>query len=196
MSPFFTPPRRTTGHIPLYIAGVNTGLAKLAGELCDGFHAHPYHSADYLRSVIQPAIHQGAKSAGRNPADIQISCAVFVITGRDEQETARMRESVRQQISFYASTPTYKSVMHHHGWDDVPEKLSALAARKKWDDMPALITDEMLHTFAISAPPDQLAQKIIERYTGLLDRVTYYDPYLLGEKEDFWAMSTHAFHNQ
>src|SRR5512133_2839032 len=41
MSPFFQPPPlslTSNPFPPIYIAGVNTGLAKLAGEICDGFH--------------------------------------------------------------------------------------------------------------------------------------------------------------
>src|ERR1051325_7063092 len=41
MSPFFQPSPLSfspSPYPPIYIAGVNTGLAKLAGELCDGFH--------------------------------------------------------------------------------------------------------------------------------------------------------------
>src|SRR5512145_1037493 len=60
MSPFFNPGplphpnplpqgEGTRGPIPIYIAGVNTGLAKLAGEVCEGFHAHPFHSVRYLK---------------------------------------------------------------------------------------------------------------------------------------------------
>src|SRR5687768_7283790 len=69
MSPFFNPGllpnplpqgEGTLGRIPVYIAGVNTGLAKLAGELCEGFHVHPFHSVRYLREVIIPAIEEGA----------------------------------------------------------------------------------------------------------------------------------------
>ncbi len=68
MSPFFNPgplpfplgegPGERS--IPIYIAGVNTGLAKLAGERCDGFQAHPFHSIHYLKEVILPAIEEGA----------------------------------------------------------------------------------------------------------------------------------------
>src|SRR5512139_2806528 len=57
MSPFFNPGpadwtrgERSAGaarSIPIYIAGVNTGMARLAGELCEGFHAHPFHSLRY-----------------------------------------------------------------------------------------------------------------------------------------------------
>ena len=59
MSPFFNPGPIAHPHIPIYIAGVNEGLARLAGELCDGFHAHPFHSARYLKEAILPAIEAG-----------------------------------------------------------------------------------------------------------------------------------------
>ncbi|MBO9381581.1 MAG: TIGR03617 family F420-dependent LLM class oxidoreductase, partial [Roseiflexus sp.] len=51
MSPFFNPGPITHPHIPIYIAGVNEGLARLAGELCDGFHVHPFHSVKYINDI-------------------------------------------------------------------------------------------------------------------------------------------------
>src|SRR5215203_7457951 len=44
MTPFFDPGPIDHPEIPIYIAGVNTRLARLAGEICDGFHVHPFHS--------------------------------------------------------------------------------------------------------------------------------------------------------
>ncbi len=61
MSPFFNPGAIEHPNIPIYIAGVNTGLAKLAGELCEGFHVHPFHSVKYVREVIVPAIGEGTR---------------------------------------------------------------------------------------------------------------------------------------
>ena len=43
MSPFFNPGPIENPEIPIYIAGVNTRLCRVAGELCDGFHVHPFH---------------------------------------------------------------------------------------------------------------------------------------------------------
>src|SRR5512141_2134824 len=59
MSPFFNPGPIADPQIPIYIAGVNPGLAKLAGEACDGFHVHPFHSPHYLRETILPSIEKG-----------------------------------------------------------------------------------------------------------------------------------------
>jgi probable F420-dependent oxidoreductase len=171
MTPFFNPGPITQPKVPIYIAGVNTGLAQLAGEVCDGFHVHPYHSAAYLRDVLRPAIAAGAAKAGRAPSDIQVAGTVFSITQPSE------REAVRQQISFYASTPSYRPVMAHHGWEATAERLSALAARGEWAAMPGLIGDDMLQTFAISGPLAELAGPLRERYEGLIDRVALYRPF-------------------
>jgi alkanesulfonate monooxygenase SsuD/methylene tetrahydromethanopterin reductase-like flavin-dependent oxidoreductase (luciferase family) len=56
MSPFFNPGPIEHPSIPVYIAGVNPALCRLAGEWADGFVAHPYHSAEYLRQVVRPEI--------------------------------------------------------------------------------------------------------------------------------------------
>ena len=65
MSPFFNPGPIEHPEIPVYIAGVNTGLARLAGEVGDGFLVHPFHTPDYLKDVILPAIKQGTDKSDR-----------------------------------------------------------------------------------------------------------------------------------
>ncbi len=180
MSPFFNPGPNAHPEIPIFIAGVNTGLARLAGEVADGFLVHPFHTVRYLREVLLPAIEQGATQAGRSRRAVQVALTAFGVA--DPQE----REFVRQQIAFYASTPSYRRVMRLHGWEEVAERLSALAARGKWEEMPALISDEMLAAFAVQAPPGELAAALQERYAGLADRLTLYTPFVPGQRDAFW----------
>jgi probable F420-dependent oxidoreductase len=180
MTPFFSPPSMPHAPIPIYIAGVNTGLARLAGELCDGYHVHPLHSPAYLRDVIRPAIAAGAAKAGRALEAIALSGSVMVATNPAE------REFTRQQIAFYASTPSYRPLLSHHGWESVGEALSGLAARGDWAAMPAQVSDEMLATFSVSGPLAELAAPLRERYAGLLDRITLYRPFVPGEADEAW----------
>jgi probable F420-dependent oxidoreductase len=180
MTPFFSPAPIAHPRIPIFIAGVNTGLARLCGEVGDGFHVHPLHTPAYVRQVVRPAIASGAAKAGRALSEIEVAGSVFVVASKKE------REFVRQQISFYASTPSYRPVLEHHGWGAVGEQLSALAARGQWDAMPALVTDEMLNTIAIAAPLAELAAPLKERYTGLLDRITLYSPFIPGQNDAGW----------
>ncbi|GAB4478617.1 MAG: LLM class F420-dependent oxidoreductase [Anaerolineae bacterium] len=195
MTPFFTPPRHQHT-IPIYIAGVNTGLCRLAGRLCDGFHVHPLHSVKYLNEIVRPAISEGAASAGRSLSDVTLSASVFIVTGRSESEIAFTRELVRQQISFYASTPSYAVVFDLHGWSEVRERLSEMAARKQWGEMPALISDEMIETFALVAGPDEIGAAALERYSGLIDRLTFYLPYIPGQHDAMWQAALAALTNR
>ncbi|NDJ34138.1 MAG: TIGR03617 family F420-dependent LLM class oxidoreductase [Chloroflexi bacterium] len=195
MTPFFTPARHQYD-IPIYIAGVNTGLSKLAGRIADGFHVHPLNSAKYLREVVLPAIQEGADDEGRSLDDISISGSVFVITGENDNQKAFWKEFVKQQISFYASTPSYAVIFDTHGWTEIREQLSQMARKKQWGDMGALISDEMLDTLAIVGEPDEIGAKLIARYDGLLDRITPYIPFVPGQMDVFWKASIETFANQ
>ena len=186
MTPFFTPGPISTPGIPIYIAGVNPYLCKLAGELCQGFHVHPFHTTRYIRELILPNIEQGAASAGRSRADVALVCAIFVVTGENAQEIENAKAPIKQQIAFYGSTPTYRPVLELHGWGAVADELNNLSRQGLWFDMATLISDEMLHEFAVVAPREQLARKVRERYEGLLDRVSYYFPFESGVNEALW----------
>ncbi len=162
--------------IPIYIAGVNTGLATLAGELCQGFHVHSFHTLPYLRRVLLPAFAAGrAKQTVKSP--LKLSCAVFVVTGIDAAAIAESKMLTKSQIAFYASTPSYRRVLELHGWEDLVPRLNAMLRRNRWREMHTLISDDMLEQFAVVAPPDELPYKLRERYDGILDRAGYYFPF-------------------
>ncbi len=180
MSPFFNPGRIQNPQIPIYIAGVNTGLAKLAGEAADGFVVHPFHSRRYIQEVLLPAIREGAQRGGRSPSDVRLFTTAFVITSPEEELF------VRAQVAFYASTPSYRSVMALHGWSEIAEQLSPLAARGAWGDMAALISDDMLRVFAVRGRPEELPALLLEKYHGMVDRLALYIPYKPGERDAFW----------
>jgi probable F420-dependent oxidoreductase len=180
MSPFFNPGPIAHPEIPIYIAGVNTGLARLAGETAEGFLSHPLHSPRYLSEVILPAIEQGLAKSGRSRQDFKLCTTAFVVTSPEEEAF------VRSQIAFYASTPSYRAVMDLHGWSETAERLSGLAGRGQWGEMPALIRDEMLAEFAVSGSASAIPGMLNQRYRGLVDRLTLYLPFVPGERDDFW----------
>jgi len=192
MTPFFNPGPIADPHIPIYIAGVNEGLARLAGEACDGFHVHPFHSVKYINDVVRPQIAAGAARAGRTPAAVALVSSVFAITGPNAAAIEATRAMARDQIAFYASTPTYRVVLECHGWQGVGEQLSRLAAMRRWGEMGALISDEMMEVFTVEAPLDQIGAALRQRYAGVLDRVFSYMPYVPGELDDAWRQVASA----
>lgn len=193
MTPFFSPGPINHPTIPVYIAGVNKRLCHLAGELCDGFLVHPFNSAKYLTEVILPNIEAGATASGRRRQDVALVGSIFVIANDDPREAEAMRAMVRQQIAFYASTPSYRGVLECHGWGAVGEQLSGLAARQRWGEMPALISDYMLEQFAVQGRWADLPALIQRRFGGLLDRVMYYMPYTPGVMDERWRQAVAGF---
>jgi probable F420-dependent oxidoreductase len=163
MSPFFNPGPIAHAHVPIDIAAVNTYMARLAGELCDGLRLHPVATFDYARAVILPAIEAGARKSGRRRGDVDLIGAPFLAIGSDAREIETAKQALKQRIAFYASTRTYHSVLEFHGWSEVGQKLHQFSLQGKWQEMAHLISDEMLEAFAIIGTYDELAAKLTER---------------------------------
>jgi probable F420-dependent oxidoreductase len=180
MTPFFSPGPIPHPTIPIYIAGVNRYMCRLAGEVCDGLHVHPFNSAKYLREYVHPAVEEGLRASGRTRADFTYVTATFVVVGDTEEELRDNARSVKQQIAFYASTRTYEPVLAAHGWQDLVPHLHRKSVEGDWKGMADLITDEMVDAYAVRGTYATIGARLRERYAGLLDRTALYQPYQPG----------------
>ena len=71
----FKPPREK---IPIYLAARRERMLQLAGQSADGvFVSDGFCSEGYLRWAREN-VRRGLKEAGRNPGDVDFSCAVFL----------------------------------------------------------------------------------------------------------------------
>lgn len=177
MTPFFNPGPNPHGAPKVFLAGVGELMTKVAGETADGFLAHGFTTESYLREKTLPALEEGFAAGDRKREDFQISMPAFVVTGLDEEATEKAAQGVRRQIAFYGSTPAYRGVLDHHGWGDLQPKLNRLSKEGKWEEMGDLITPEILETFAVVAPPEQVPDALLARFAGVVDRVSFYTPY-------------------
>jgi len=189
MAPFFNPGPIEHPHIPVYIAAVNPYMARLSGELCDGLRLHPISTFAHTRAEVLPAVEAGAKTYGRILADIDIVGAPFLAIGATEEEVEAAKRDLKQHIAFYASTPTYHSVLEFHGWTDVAAELHGLSRAGKWTEMPEQITDEMLHEWAIVGTRDEFTTLLKERCGDIYDAVLLDLPPNLWRDED-WVQET------
>jgi probable F420-dependent oxidoreductase len=177
MTPFFNPGPIEHPKIPVFIAGVNRYMCRMAGEVCDGLHVHPFHTPKYLREYVRPAVEEGLHASNRSYQDFAYATAAFVIVGDTEHERAANAEAVRQQIAFYASTRTYESVLAAHGWEGIVPELHQKSLDGDWKGMARLITDEILDAVAVSGTYETIGMRLRERYAGLIDRIALYQPY-------------------
>lgn len=193
MTPFFNPGPLDHPDIPIYLAGVNPTILKVAGEVADGLHVHPLHSVRYLQEVVRPSLDEGARKSGRTVEDLELFAPVFVVTGQNKAEEAEREAFVRSQIAFYASTPNYRAVMDLHGWTATAEKLSKMVRAGEWDKLGNEISDEMLDAFAVTGSPERLPGMLRERYQNLVQRIALYFAIPQDDPEEFWSGFLQSF---
>jgi probable F420-dependent oxidoreductase len=178
----------------VFVAGVNPWMCRMAGEVCDGLHVHPFHSPKYIREVVRPAVEEGRSKSlttkdtkGKRRDEFTYASSVFVIVGDTETERSARAEQVRQQIAFYASTRTYLPVLEVHGWAEASKQLHRKSLEGDWAGMARLITDEMLSEYATVGTFSDIGRQLRERYEGVLDRISLYQPYAIGERDEALA---------
>jgi probable F420-dependent oxidoreductase len=177
MTPFFNPGPSEYGAPLVFLAGVGALMTEVAGEVCDGFLCHGFTTERYLREVTLPALERGRAKAGKTMEGFQIAGPSFVVTGANDEQLAKAADGTRQQIAFYGSTPAYRGVLELHGWGGLQDDLNKMSKEGKWVEMGELIDDEILNTFAVVGPPEQIAPELQRRYGDVIDRISFYAPY-------------------
>jgi len=169
MTPFFNPGENPFGLPKIYVAGVGPLMTQAAAEAGDGFIVHPFHTSIFLESITLPSIEKGLKQA--NKKEFDVSVGVMVATGMNDQEIEDARNACKSQIGFYGSTPAYKTVLEQHGWESIQPELNKMTKKGLWEDIPSLISDEMLEAISVSGTPNQVAKKIYDRYKDFSTRI-------------------------
>jgi probable F420-dependent oxidoreductase len=176
LQPYFNPgPDGDTAPPAVYLGGVQRRACALAGEVADGFVSHPTNSNPrYLKETCLPALAEGARSAGRDlEADgFETVIGTSMITGATAAAVDRERERQRRLLAFLYSTPAYAPTLELYGWDDLGPRLRELIRRERWDDLGAVLSDEVLDTLVPSARFDELAGVLVERFAGLGQGIT------------------------
>ena len=177
MTPVFSPPPSPYGAPRVHLAAVGDRMCETVGEVADGIVLHSFNTPRYLKSRIIPAVERGCARAGRSIADVDVCATVLVATGADDAAMARADVATRERIAFYGSTPDYRAVFDAHGWGQLQTQLRELSLAGEWAKMSTLITDDVLDTFAVVAPPDEIGRRVEQRYGGLAQRAALSAPY-------------------
>ena len=114
------------------------------------------HSVGYLRDVVRPALQDGARCSGRDAGDLQLYAPVMVVTGDTQQEMDEAAARARQQIAFYASTPSYRVVLDYHGYGSLGEKLNRLMRQGDLANMGNQVPEALLEQVAVVSGPRRL----------------------------------------
>jgi len=146
--------------------------------------------------VMLPAVARGAAAAGRDPKTIAVAMKPLICTAPDEASLAKRVVDVRARVAFYASTPGYRATFDAHGLTDLANELAVLSKAQRWEEMPARISDDVLHTYAVVGTYDEIGTKLIERYAGLITDVEFSIPAGTEAERDTLRELVHRLQNQ
>lgn len=171
MTPMFDPGPSAVGPPPVHLAAVGPAMVTMAAEKADGLVLHPLSSARTVSERVLPLVAERRATEG-----FQLSCPVLVATGTTGEEIATERRAVRKQLAFYASTPAYRWVLEMYDEGPTADRLRELSREGRWDDMTALVGDDLVDEFSVTAHRDDLAAALTDRWSSILDRVGVYRP--------------------
>ncbi|PJK20105.1 LLM class F420-dependent oxidoreductase [Mycobacterium goodii] len=172
MTPTFSPGPSPYGPPPIYVGALGPQLTRAAAELADGLLVMPFGSKRFLHDVTMPAVRAGLNAAGRSADGFAVVPEIIVSVGEDDRD----HEATRRLLAFYGSTPAYRPVLDAHGWGDLQPELNAMSKQGRWQEMSALIDDDVLHTVAACGSPAEIAAHIADRVAGVGDRICLYQP--------------------
>jgi probable F420-dependent oxidoreductase len=176
MVPLFDPGPIEHPEIPIYIAAIGPNMCAVAGEIANGVRLHPVCTTKFIDEEVLPNVMRGAARNGRRLDDVEICLKPLIGTAPTSARLEQVVETVRARVAFYLSTPSYRRTFELHGWGDIAREASQLSRNQRWDDLPGLVHDEMLHTVATIGTYDEIATKLNDRFAERLDRIEFSIP--------------------
>ena len=156
--------------IPFYFGALSEKTLALAGEIADGV-LPIFVPLDMVPDILS-AVQRGAQRVGRDPSSIDICCYLPCCVSTDRATAKRAMQYVTAiHVTKYV---LYAQYFERRGYGETVAQLQARAARGDIDGAAALVTDEMVDTFAVYGSAGQCHEKIAQyRAAGVTLPIIY-----------------------
>lgn len=175
-TPAFDPGPTGRERPPIWLGALGPRMTELALTAADGLLVHPFTSDRHLAEVTLPRIEEVLAAHGRDRTEVTVVGEGIVACGRDAAEQRAADEGARWLVAFYGSTPAYELVLATEGRAALHPELRRLSRDGRWDEMAALVDDDLLAAIVLRGDPDQVAAQVRRRFGTGVDRVGLYAP--------------------
>lgn len=143
--------------IPIYVAGISPKSIVLTGELADG--SLPLNYAPHGLQEVVDGIAQGARKAGRSPADVTIAFIMHCCVCPDRAVALR---SVKRTLAFYGRMPFYNRLFARQGYQKEAERITAGWAKGDTNAAAEAVSDQMAEQMAAIGTAQECQKKVEE----------------------------------
>lgn len=184
LQPFFNPGPIEHPDIPILCGAVGPDMTRMVGRIADGMITHPTNTApEYIEQVCLPRLRAGFELGGHAGEAFKLLLGPLMAVGIDEAAVAQAWEKQRNLLGFLYSTPAYWPSLELFGWQDTGQQLLDLTREGRWQDMASVLTDVMLEKCVPRGTYNDIADQLINTYSGLSSRITFPMPENPGEDE-------------
>ena len=161
--------------VPIYTAGVQAGMCRMAGDVADGLIGHPIQSLRWIDEVVVSAFEEGLRRSGRERSRLRLPAD-------------RLLRDRRRRGAGDRDGPPHDLLLRDG--EDLHAALGAARLRRQRGRrrrrlpprrprrVPAAISDEMVETYCAAGPLDKVRARVeatAERADGLfLTPPTYF----------------------
>ncbi len=184
LPPTFDPGPLPSGPPPIWCGAMGPRMTKMVAQVADGLVMHPFCTEGFATEVTRPMVADALESEERSPKDFTMVGAAIIAPYRNEEERDAITGAARFMIGFYGSTPAYRVVLEHHGWEALQPNLRELTKAGKWDEVGGVFSDEQFEALVIAGSPREVADSLVRRFGGWADRVALSCPGTL--PDDLW----------
>ena len=161
---------------PIWLGALGPRMVTLAATVADGLLIHPFTSDRHLAEVTLPRVEAALSEADRDRTAFTVVGQSVVACASDPVRQAELDTAARWNIGFYGSTPAYAAVLETEGRAELHLELRRLSREGRWDEMAALVDDDLLNAVAVRGDPDTVARRLVARYGAAAQRVALSTP--------------------
>ncbi len=150
--------------IPIFVACVGHGMAKVAGEVADGAImtlVSPKRAAE-LRKSIQT----GARKTGRDPTQLKIACYLPTFLGDDKESAV---ESAKKVVASYAASPFYRRLFREMGYEKETRNIEDAYAQSRASEAATHVTEHMARDITLIGSEQDCRRRIDEYRSAGVD---------------------------
>ncbi|MCC7077857.1 MAG: LLM class F420-dependent oxidoreductase [Acidimicrobiia bacterium] len=146
---------RPQGEVPIFMAALNRGMLRLAGEIADGviLNMVPERALPQVLGEVRA----GAEAAGRDPGSLEVVARLHVVLTDD---AARDRDIVRMGFGAYAATSVYNRFFRWIGFEAEAEAVAAAFAAGDRAAVAGAMSDDMCDAIAICGDEEHVAGRV------------------------------------
>jgi alkanesulfonate monooxygenase SsuD/methylene tetrahydromethanopterin reductase-like flavin-dependent oxidoreductase (luciferase family) len=159
--------------IPIYLAAVQEGMVRTAGEVADGLIGHPLCSLRWLNGIVLPNLQRGLSRSGRRRERFDL-CLTLCCAISDD--SAQARQAAAGEVASYATARTFEPLFAAHGFAQEAERIQEAFLRGDHDAMVAAVSDDMIEAFTLTGTPDVVRSKVAA-YVEIADSISLTSPY-------------------